>query len=543
MDKRIMIAALLVVLIAVGFMVYMYTRQGGGGGAGKPRIVVYAYEDSVTGIDPSLEFDTGLVVLGSVYEPLLYYNPEKNEFKPALAESWEANENHTVWTFHLRRDAVFHDGTPVTAEAVKFSIERALRAYEEEGEGPGYIWEGVKEIRVVDNYTVQFILDKPMRLDLIASASYGAYIYSPKVLEYAGVSDPLDPALRNWFDSGHEAGSGPYKIVYYNPESEIRLEKFKDWWGWKLVDNPDAPDIVVIKIVTDSTAQLNGLKSGAIDIATSVPLGEIEGLVEQGFKVYNMTTYHNYVLMFNTRRYPTNITEFRLAIAHCIPWDRMVKLALKGYGLPASGIVPHYFPGHLDNYTYTYNKTLARQLLEKAGLYGKDLRIEIMVEGSYEQEIMFAEILKGELNSLGIQVDILAKPWDTMAETGPRVWEDPESVPHLMINDWWPTIPSPYDFLYNLLHSNVSEWNWAGYVNKDFENLIDTAWDLEGVDYDRSMQLYTSAQNIIYEEAPAIGLWDEVHPYVYSSRVVLRDDAMNPLYMYVVFFQYVEVKG
>lgn len=540
MNRNLLIGAILVVVIAVGLLAYYYWNQ-------RPkqnlRIVIYAYEDSITGIDPSLEFDTGLVVLGAVYEPLLYYNPEKNEFIPALAESWESSRNGTIWTFHLRKDAKFHDGTPVTAQAVKFSIERTLKAYIEKGEGPGYIWECVKEIRVVDNYTVQFILNRPARLDLIAAASYGAYIYSPKVLEYADVSDPLDPALRNWFDQGHEAGSGPYKITYYNPESEIRLEKFADWWGWKIVNNPYAPDIVIIKIITDSTAQLNGLKSGAIDIATQVPLGEIQNLVKQGFRVRNETTYHNYVLMFNTRRYPTNITEFRLAIAHSIPWDRVIERALKSFGTPGSGIIPHHFPGHLNNYTYTYNKTLARELLEKAGLLGKNVKIEIMVCGSYEEEVAFAEILKGELKDLGIDVEILAKPWDTLVETGPRVWEDPGSAPHLIINDWWPTIPSPYDFLYNLLHSDVKTWNWAGYENEEFEKLIDEAWRLEGVDYDRAMKLYIQAQNIIYREVPAINLWDEMQPYVYSDKVELRDRALNPLYMFVVFFQYVEVRG
>ncbi|MCD6301602.1 MAG: ABC transporter substrate-binding protein, partial [Staphylothermus sp.] len=530
----------IIVLIAIGLIAYQYWLRSS---EQNLKIVVYAYEDSITGIDPSLEFDTGLVVLGTIYEPLLYYNPEKDELIPALAESWESNENGTIWTFHLRKDAKFHDGTPVTAKAVKFSIERTLKAYVETGEGPGYIWEGVKEIRVIDDYTVQFILDRPMRLDLIAAASYGAYIYSPKVLEYAGVNDPLDPALRNWFDQGNEAGSGPYKITYYNPEAEIRLEKFEEWWGWKVVNNPNAPDIVIIKIVPDSTAQLNGLKSGAIDIATQIPLGEIKNLIKEGYRVRNETTYHNFVLMFNTKRYPTNITEFRLAIAHSIPWDRVVQIALKGFGRPGSGIIPYGFPGHLSNYTYTYNKTLARQLLEKAGLLNKNIKVEIMVENTYEREVAFAEILKGELKEFGIEVEILAKPWDTMVEVGPKVWEDPESAPHMIINDWWPTIPSSYDFLYNLLHSDVKEWNWAGYENEEFENLIDEAWEIEGVDYEHALKLYTKAQDIIYYEVPAINLWDEIQPYVYNPRIELREEALNPLYMFVIFFQYVEVKG
>ena len=538
MNKKTLIL-LLVAAIIIGSIFAYYTLFS----VKKVKTVVYAYVDSITGIDPSLEFDTGLIILGVVYEPLLYYNPETGKFIPALAESWESNANHTLWTFHLRHNAVFHDGTPVTAEAVKFSIERALKSYLKEGEGAGYIWESVKEIKVIDDYTIQFILKRPERLDLIAAASYGAYIYSPKVLEKSGAKNPLDPALRNWFDSGHEAGSGPYVIEYYNPESEIRLKKFDKWWGWSVVNNPDAPDVVIIKIITDRTSQLNGLRSGQIDIATGIPLGEVKKLVNEGFKVKLETTYHNYVLMFNTRRYPTNITEFRLAIAHSIPWDKVVNLALKGFGRAGSGIIPYAFPGHLNNLTYTYNKTLAVELLKKAGLYGKELKIQIMVEGDYENEVTFAQILKGELDELGIEVEIITAPWDQIVEVGPKVWEKPEEVPHLMINDWWPTIPSPYDYLYNLLHSDVKEWNWAGYDNQYFNQLIEEAWNLEGRDYDKAMELYVQAQLIIYRDAVAINLWDEIQPYVYSSKIEIPDEALNPLYMFVIFFQYVKVKS
>ena len=546
MNRAVLIGLILIALIVAGLGYYWYSsgKTGPNNATASRKVLVYAYEDSITGIDPSIEFDTGLVVLGLVYEPLIYYNPLQDKFIPALATSWEANENHTVWTFHLRRDAKFHDGTPVTSQAVKFSIMRALEYYEKTGEGPGYIWEDLVRIETPDNYTVKFIMDKPMRVDFLVSASYGSYIYSPRVLEESGVKSPFDEELLKWFNQGHEDGSGPYMIESYNPESMVKLVKFRDWWGWKIYDINKAPDVLIIKIVTDEVSQENGLLAGQIDIATTVPLQDISKLLKQGFSVLNTTTYHNYVLMFNTRRYPTNITEFRLAVAHAIPWDRVYREALLGYGRIDNSLIPYGFPGHLDNYTYTYNLTLAREYLEKAGLLGKDLRVEIMYEGTYSQESLFAQILKGSLAQLGITVELKPASWDQMAETGPTVWDNPDQAPHMIINDWWPTLPSPYDFLYSLLHSDSKEWNWAGYNNTLFNNLIDKAWDLEGSNYEEAMKLYVKAQNIVYEEAPAIGLWDEIKPYVYNPRhVAISGEAFNPLYMYVLFIGHLEVKG
>jgi len=256
------------------------------------RILVYAYNDKITGIDPSIEDDTGLVVLGSIYETLTYYDYKTGEVKPRLAESWYSNEDGTEWVFHLRRGVVFHDGTPFNATAVKLSVERARDIYRETGRGLGYIWDAVEEIEVIDEYTIKFKLSYPQRLDLLASASYSAYIFSPSVLEKAGVNDYMDPALEEWFNNGNAIGTGPYKLLSYDPQKEVKLEKFKEWWGWSIIKNDNAPDVVIIKVVVDPSAQYNGLLSGEVDIACSIPRETIKSLLDRGYKVINLSTYH-----------------------------------------------------------------------------------------------------------------------------------------------------------------------------------------------------------------------------------------------------------
>jgi peptide/nickel transport system substrate-binding protein len=535
--RRLLIVSLIVmIVVAGGTAYYLSTRQA----SSQQRVLVYAYNDKITGIDPSLEDDTGLVVLGSVYEPLLYYDPLRNQTIPALAESWESKENNTVWIFHLRKGVVFHDNSPFNSTAVVISVLRAKEVYEKYGVGLGYIWDGVEDVKALDDYTVEFKLKYPQRLDLIAASSYAAYIFNPNALAKAGVSDYTDLKLRDWFNKGADEGTGPYMIESYDPYNQVVLVKFDKWWGWSTVRNDKAPDKVVIKIKTDPQDQYNGLISGELDIVTSVPRVSIQDLVNKGFKELRINTFHSYFLVFNTRRYPTNITEFRLAVLYSIPWDRIVDQAMKGYALLGSGYVPHGFPGFVEGLSFKQNLTLARIYLEKSGVK-PGVTIEFMYQSDYVEEEDFASILKTSLAEIGVNVKIIPSTWESIKEAGKSVWDNPDNTPHLLINDWWPTIISPYDYLYNLFHGESKEWNWSGYDNQTFNQLIDEAFALEGSDYGKAMELYREAQETLFNNAVAVNLWDEVKVFVYNPRVTLPSSAVNPLYMYVIFYQYVQV--
>jgi len=527
----------LVVLIVVSFIAYHYIW---GTPEIKQRVVVYAYNDRITGIDPSIEDDTGLVIIGLVYEQLLHYNPVTGELKPVLAVAWNSSEDGTEWVFRLREGVVFHDGTPLNSTAVKLSIERARDIYRETGRGAGYIWDAVTDIEVLDEYTLKIKLEYPQRLDLLVAATYAAYIFSPKALSSSGASSYLDRKLEEWFNRGNEAGTGPYTIEYYKPDSEIRLKKFDKWWGWSLVNNDQAPDYVIIKILPDPQSQYNGLISGEIDIASSVPRDYVSLLLNRGFKVYNLTTYHNYLMFFNVRRYPTNILEFRKAIACSLNLDEAIRLAMKGFALKGSGIIPHGFPGFAEGLYHQCGLSEALQYLNESGVQ-TPVRMEILYQVDYEETRIFAETLQSRLRDINIELVLNPQPWSQLKEIAKGVWENPENTPHLIIADWWPTIPSPYDYLYTMFHSDSKEWNYAGYENEEFENIIDYAWEIEGTNYSEALSLYRKAQEILFNDVAGINLWDEVRPFIYNTRVELPPECMNPLYMYVIYFQYVRV--
>lgn len=539
--KRTLVVTLVLVLIVVSITIYIYLQPRETSPVSSKKLIIYAYNDKVTGIDPSIEDDTGLVILGSIYETLTYYDYKTGSIKPRLAVNWTSSDDGLEWIFYLRQGVVFHDGTPFNATAVKISVERSRDFYRLEGKGLGYIWDAVEDIEIVDEYIVKFRLSYPQRLDLMASAAYSAYIFSPSVFTLTGVYNPLDKKLVEWFNNGNAIGTGPYRLVSYDPLREIRFERFDDWWGWRELDNPDAPDIVVVKIITEPAAQYSGLLAGEIDIASSVPRENVKDLISRGFKVLNQPTFHNFLLFFNTKRYPTNITEFRLAIAHAIDYNRIIAEALLGYGLQASGIIPRGFPGYTESLKYEYNLDKAREYLEESGVK-TPISMTLMYQVDYEETRKFAELFKSIMRDLGIEVGLEPQDWIRLKDIARGVWTDPEKTPHIIIADWWPTVPTPFDYLYAILHSESREWNFAGYENPELDQLIYDAYVLEGSDIERALSLYRDAMRITYREAVVIGLWDEIRPFIYSHRVDLPEEALNPMYMYVIRFELVRVR-
>lgn len=497
------------------------------------KVVVYASLSEMTTADPSTEFSNSILWLSLVYEPLLWYNPLENKFILALAESWEASQDGLVWTFHLRKDVVFHDGTPFTAEAVKSSIERTITL----GQGAAFIWDPVEKIEVIDDYTVMFTLKYPAPLDSIVASSYGAWIFSPKT-----------PNTPEWFNQGNDAGSGPYKLVKWDPENEVILERFEDWWGWKLpsyeMASKKAPDIFIIKIVKDAVTQERLVVSGDIDIAQYVPLEDIGRLkADPNLHVTIKPSFQNLLLLINTKKSPLDNVLVRRAIAHAIPYEDIVKVARAGLANVASGPIPTGMFGHFDDFRYRYDLDEAKKLLAEAGYpsgIDKTLVLVYTAGDIYEQRT--SELIAASLSKIGIRIDIRPMSWEEQWALAQSGWEDPEKAQDLFIFYWWPTYITPFDFLYNVFHSDSKAFNLCYYENPEFENLIEEAVILEGIDKEKALQLYYQAQKILYEDVPAVPLWDMVDVKVARAYIGNLDNAVNPAYPTVIFAQVLSVE-
>lgn len=554
LSRAIAVGIVLIIVIAAAVGFYMMQQQK----APQPEttttapvtttppqrtVITYASLSEMTTADPSTDFSNSILWMSVVYEPLLWYDPLKNEFIPALAESYEHNEDSTVWTFHLRRDAKFHDGTPVTAEAVKFSIERTIAL----GQGAAFIWDPVERIETPDDYTVVFYLKYSAPLDEIVASSYGAWIFSPKIVEYAGAANSTDPKVADWFNAGHEAGSGPYKLIKWDPENEIILEKFQEWWGWKDPSYPlksdKAPDVFIVKIVKDSVTQERLVQSGDIDIAEYVPLDDIETLKQDpNLQVVTKPSFQNLLMLINTKKPPLDNVLVRRAIAHAIPYDDIVAIARNGYASVASGPIPKGMWGHFDNLTYKYDLELAKQLLADAGYpNGLDRTLLLVYTAGDIYEQRTAELIKSSLAKIGINVEVRPMSWEEQWSLAQSGWENPENAQDLFIFYWWPTYITPFDFLYNMFHSDSTAFNLCYYTNPDFDKTIEEAVYWEGIDRAKALHLYYQAQKMLYDDVPAVPLWDMIDVRVARANIGGLTDAINPAYPTVIFPQILSI--
>jgi peptide/nickel transport system substrate-binding protein len=541
--SKLSIAVILIVILAVLIAgVYYYSSTTG---VKKKTVVIYASLSEMTGADPSPEASNSIMWMAVVYEPLIHYDPLNNVFRPALAEKYEHDPSGLIWTFHLRKGAVFHDGTPVTSKAVKFSIERTRSL----GQGEYFIWDAVDRIETPDDYTVVFYLKYQAPLEVIASAAYASYIFSPNVVKYANASNSTDPKVAEWFNSGKDAGSGPYRLVKWDPENEVILEKFDDWWGWKDPNYPyksdKAPDVFIIKIVKDSVTQERLVKSGDIHIAEYVPLEDVESLKKDpNLQVVIKPNYQNLHLLMNTRKPPLDNALVRRAIAHAIPYDDIVTVARSGLAKVASGPIPHDMWGHFDNLTYKYDLDLAKRLLAEAGYpngINRTLVLTYTAGDIYEQRT--ADLIKSSLGKIGINVEIRPMSWEEQWALAQSGWDNPQAAQDLFIFYWWPDYISPFDYLFNMFHSESKSFDLCYYSNPEFEKTIEEAVYWEGINRTKSLELYYRAQKILYDDVPAVALWDMVDVRVARSNIKGLDMAINPAYTTVIFPQVLSVEG
>ncbi len=485
------------------------------------NVVIYGYGHEMVTLDPSTEFSNSVIILANVYECLVKYTP--NGLKPWLATSWESNKNGTVWIFHLRHGVKFHTGDTMTAEDVKWSIERTIRM----GLGPSYIWDPVKKIEVVNNYTIKFYLKYPANLPLIASSAYGAYIMDSKYLSRIGD----DKAIANWFNQGHDAGTGPYTIVKYNPRTEIVLKKFKDYWGgW----SNDQFDLAIIKIIPDATLREEMVVNNKIQITRDLPLDDLPKLKDNPNVIVDPApSYQELYAFFNTKKEPLNNKLVRQALSYAVPYNEIVKYILHGYGEVAKGPIPKGMLGYFKNMeTYTYNISKAKHLLAQAGYPNGGFKLVLTYTQGDQAEAKVAEIIKAEWKKLGVNVEIRPMNWNqqwALAKSNPLKAQD------ILMMYWWPTYPTPYDFLFNMFHCEKKTlFNLCYYCNPEFDRLIDEAVGLEGVNLTKATSLYRKAEQILIADAPAIFLYDPDAVYVYNKSI--KGFEYNPGYPQVVFF-------
>lgn len=487
-------------------------------------VVIYAFGSEMITLDPSTEFSNSIIVLNNVYETLTRF--VDGEVIPILAESWSANEEGDIWTFKLRQGVKFHDGTEMTSEDVKYSIERCIRL----GQGPAYIWDSVESIKTPDDYTVVFELSYPANIPLIAASGYGAFIFSSEVSKLGD-----DTEIAEWFNGGNEVGSGPYRLVKYDPKTQIVMKKFDDYWGgW----TENKFENAVIQIVPDPSLRTQMILSNEVQITRDLIYDDIKVLESNpNVVVLNEPAFQVLYLFFNTQKHPFNNADFRKAVAYAIPFQDILRYVLMGYGRPPRGIIPQGMLGYA-NHLPPLNQDMkkAEEYLKKSGIDPDSVNLVLTYMQSDEGEKKSCELIWSALKKLGLNIEIRPMNWE---QQWALARSDFQQAQDMFIMYWWPTIMSPYDFLFSMLHSEEEVlFNLCYYYNSEVDNLMDTAVTLEGIDPAKADSLYKQIETIVREDMPIVPLYQIDDIYVMSKAVKNFDP--NPAYPNVVFFYNVE---
>jgi len=489
------------------------------GEASLKEVFVYAHQTAFPDLDPMRSYSNDSVVTSNCYETLTFYNPpgSKDVLSPKLAESWEANTDATEWTFHLRKGVVFQDGEPFNAEAVKYSIMKV----KEIGVGASYIWDSVKEIQVVDDYTIKILLSYSAPLDLIASTGYQAWMVSPKTYESESPE---------WYNEGNCAGTGPYTIESYERGSRLVMTRFEEYWGgWK----PGQFEKIVFEISQDSVVLQQKIESGVADFTYGVPPDNIPTLEKNtDLVVYTNPSFQNLVGLLNTKKPPLDNKLVRQALSYSFPYEQFIQGVMGSRATQARGVVPKGMWGHGDELLqYNFDPEKAKQLLTEAGYPEGGFKLLMTYSNGDMDEQQVGELWKAELKKLGIELEVQGMNWEAQWDLGKS---DPLNAQDIFVMYWWPDYVSPYAFLKSMfVTESPTLFNLGYYSNTEYDKLVDDGNILTGVDRDAATMKFIEAQSILLDDAVSLFFYDVNNEHI--ARADVEGFVDNPAYGHVVF--------
>ncbi|MCM3142049.1 glutathione ABC transporter substrate-binding protein [Brevibacillus sp. MER 51] len=432
-------------------------------------------------------------VYGKVYESLV--SRDKNgEYKPTLATEWKQLDDLT-WEFKLREGVTFHDGTPFTADAVKKTFERVLDPKVASPRASNFSM--IKEIKIVDDKTVHFVLEYPFAPLLSILASSEGSIISPKAI--AEHSDTL---------AKQPVGTGPFKFTSWAPGQDMKLTKNDTYWGEK-----PKVDEVLYKVVPEDTTRVAMIEAGEAHIGDQLPVTEVErAQASPGMNMVRAEGLGVDYIGFNVQKKPFDDVRVRQAVAHAIEKQAIVQGVYNNVGTQAvSSMSPKVigFTPNLQDYSYDVNA--AKALLAEAG-YPNGFKTSIVTDDRKER-MNVAEVIQSQLKGIGIDLEIKVMEYGAYLE-------HTDNGEHAMFIGGWGNATGDGDYnQYNVFHSTSkgSAGNMAFYNNPEVDKLIEEG--RREKDPQKRNEIYAKLQEIELKEVPILPIRTIDHVAVTSKNV------------------------
>jgi peptide/nickel transport system substrate-binding protein len=450
--------------------------------------------NDVRSLDPNAEVEQVTdAVLSNVYEPLVDLD-EDLQPRPVLAESWEHPQPER-WRFRLRKNVRFHDGAPLTAEAVRAAID-GVRLAPARSEASQFLHD-VRDVVVVDAGTVDIVTQGPRAL--LANLSF-LHVTKPNA---AGAF----PAL---------AGTGPYRLKERTPGQNVSMERWDDYWG----PRPEF-GFAAFEPVSEAEDRLRRVERREADIAYAIP-PELATTPRPGVRIARGAGLTVMYLGFGMAPRPENpFTDLRVRQAFHLAIDRaeILRRVLHGTGaVPTQPVAPRVFGFNPDLAVPPYDPERSRRLLADAG-HARGLRVRLDYPKGRDAA---ARLLQEQLSRVGVAVE-------TVALDRGELWEQ-ASRSSLFFAGWDCSTGESGEFYQFCLHTPGGGYgaaNYGGFSHPRLDQIVET--NAAVLDQRRRQALLQEAAGIVMEQLPVLPLYVEDEIFAVRAGLTFPPRADNAL--------------
>jgi len=493
--------------------------------AEQPLIMTAAIQFEIKNADPAISTDwPGAVFTRATYDTLVELHGDPVKTEPGLAEKWEMSNDLMQWTFYLTDEAVFHDGTPVTAAAVKYTFDRQMAMKT----GYAWMWSDISNadtVTVIDDHTIKFTLTKPFA-PFLQTLTY-LPIVNPQVVKQHEVNGDWGT---NWL-LDHEAGSGPFTLTRWEPGSLYEFTKFPSYW--KPFPSKTNPTVFRYVVYREPGPAALGLQTGDVSWSSYIEEAEAEQLKNSGKaeSVVRPSMSIDYIYMNTQSKGPIGDVNVRKAIAYA--FDYAAGFAAM-YGMePTNSIIPLGLPGAIEiPDAQRTDLAAAKAALAQSQWPNGGFSLDYVYIGGFAPEETAGLILLQSLQQLNITVKSVPKTWSEMVQMCGSLDTSPD-----MINVYTnPPYPDPYSlFLQNWGPTTTYDYNTCSwFFDPQVAELLKQA--ASEPDEAKRHDYYAQIQKILWDARFGIVLGNAAHP---EGRNLHWEpiQTLNPIFGYLDYIQ------
>ena len=446
--------------------------------------------------------------LEHMYDRLVDRDAKSYKPAPMLATGWKV-VNDTTWEFTLKQGVKFHNGEPFNAQSVKATMDYIVDPANKTHYAPR--WSQVKEVQIVNDYTVRFITEKPWPglIDRMAATDF--LPMPPKALKEGGVA-----AL-----AAKPIGTGPFKFVQWVRDEKLVLERNADYWQGAAQVNR-----VTFRYIPEFSARLAALLAGEIDIMKDVPPLNVDQVDKSGKAKVRATESSriNYLALVNLKPGPMQDLKVRRAIHHAVNVDELIAQVLRGRATKMCGALS---PLNVDyspkGECIKYDPARAQALLKEAGQDPTKMQLTLDTpSGRYPLDKDISLAIASQLARIGIKVNVVVNEWGTHLDKIKN-----RTTGDMFFLGWGPALEAQ-GTIEQLFQAKPTYSSYGNNATIDAK----IAQAVTIVDSKKRLEAWAELQQLVRDEVPWVFLWQQHDLYGVASWIEWTPRADEKVWMY-----------